>query len=119
MDGTPKPPPTATVASGGSGYVTTHNTFEVCGNKEPASVVSADGSTATASGPATARYGALLLRELQFAVAGDHLDAIARFEFAAEEFRGQRVQQAVLDSPLDRAGAELRVETFLGNQLLG
>jgi len=32
---------------------------------------------------------------------------------------GQRVQQAVLDGALERAGAELRVEAFLGDQLLG
>ena len=44
--------------------------------------------------------GRLLLRELQFAVAGDHLDAVARFEFAEEELRSQRVQQVVLDGPL-------------------
>ena len=43
------------------------------------------------------RYGALLLRELQFACAGGHFDAVAGFEFAEEELCGQRVQHAVLD----------------------
>jgi len=34
---------------------------------------------------------ASLLREIQFAVARNHFDAIARFEFAEEELGGQRV----------------------------
>src|ERR1035437_10269190 len=40
------------------------------------------------------RYGALLLRELQFAGAGDHFDAVAGFELPKEELRGQRVQRS-------------------------
>jgi hypothetical protein len=40
------------------------------------------------------RYGALLLRELQFAGAGGHFDAVAGVEFAEEELRGQRVQRS-------------------------
>ena len=61
----------------------------------------------------------LLLRKLQLAVTGHHFDAVTWFEFAPKQLRSQRVQQAVLDRPLERAGAELRVKSFLGNQLLG
>ena len=65
------------------------------------------------------REGRLFFLEGEFAVAGEDFDAVAGFEFAEEEFGGERVEDEVLDGALERAGTELGIEAFFRDQEFG
>jgi hypothetical protein len=56
--------------------------------------------------------------EHQFVVLRADLDFIARLEFARPQLWHERVEQMFLDRALGRAGTELRVMAFAGEQLL-
>jgi hypothetical protein len=59
--------------------------------------------------------GALVFLKLEFAVVSYDLDSVARLEIANEELRGQRIEQEILNRPLQRPGPELRVIAFFGD----
>src|SRR5437867_822184 len=55
--------------------------------------------------------------KIKLSVAGLDLYAVAGLDLPFEQIGGQGIEQQILDRALERAGAELRVVTFAGEQL--
>src|SRR5205823_5729891 len=75
-----------------------------------------------ATSPSTTRLmtiSSLFLLKNHLPILGGSLDVIARFEFAGQDFHGQRIEQVLLDGAFQGPSAKLRVISFLGQEPFG